>query len=470
MKDKLNNLFPIKINVREEVFHSNISSAVKRDLSWLKQLDLHDGKVIIVAGGPSINGCELQIKAMVWQGYKVVALNNTAKWLLERDIVPDFHILLDARDSCARFIIRNEKTKYLIASQCCPKVFDDAGETVLWHPNIEGIADFVGDKETVLIGCGTTVGLQAMAIVYTLGYKVIHLVGYDSSYLNGEGHGYKQIENDGEAIINVVFAGRDFICSPWMLHQVEEFKNVLRQLVDLDCLITIAGDGYLQTTIGTMLAQKKRCVVAFVWQGGSNETIKLSKIMVHYLRKNMPNAKIVHITTLDFPACDGVDEVFRVERKTDFVDWAYEALIKLMESPIMNGCDGLLQIATDVIIQDDVSNVFSNVFDVASCKYPFYTRTDGAYCGDVNFIKPSGVQFLKDVLNTYRAYPEIQDGWEGMQTAYLEVVKQSKHNFKELNYDAYCFTPESADEEVDNAYIVHYRGQRKKWMIDNHKS
>lgn len=252
-KSLLQGLFPLQVNVGEGVFRSNILSAIERDLPWLQQCEEHGGQVVIVAGGPSLADSVGQIRLLVDNGFKVIAVNNTANWLLERDIVPDYQIILDARPSCERFITKHEGVKFLIASQCSPSTFDAAGETTLWHPHVEGVQELIGTRKCALIGGGTTVGLQALAIAYTLGYRRMHLVGYDSSYRDGEGHAYKQPENDGEPLVDVLFDGKRYVCARWMVHQVEEFKGVLRQLVDGDCEISMGGDGFLPATFRDML-------------------------------------------------------------------------------------------------------------------------------------------------------------------------------------------------------------------------
>lgn len=251
MDDVLQGLFPLRVNVEEGVFRSNILSAIKRDLPWLQQQDANHGKVCIVAGGPSLVDGLQKLKWMAANGYKIIAVNNTAKWLIDRDIRPDYHVLLDARPSCARFI--QPGIMCLIASQCSPEVFDATELKILWHPNIEGIQEFIVDRECALIGGGTTVGLQAMSIAYTMGYRDMTLFGFDGSYRGQEGHAYPQAENDGEPLVKVQFAGRDFMCARWMVRQVEEFRGVLKQLVELDCSIKVEGDGYLQSTVAEML-------------------------------------------------------------------------------------------------------------------------------------------------------------------------------------------------------------------------
>lgn len=251
----LKGLFPLKVNVGDEVFSFNVTSAVAMDLPWLQVEAENNKDAVLIAGGPSLADCKDELLARYKSGQIFFALNNTAKWLIDRNMIPHYHVMLDARPFNARFIKRNKNTHYLISSQCAPEVFAAAGEVTLWHPNIEGIQSYIGDKEAALIGGGTTVGLQAMSIAYTKGFRRLHLFGYDSSYRSGEGHAYPQPENDGEPLVHVSFAGKQFMCARWMVHQVEEFKEVAKQLVD-SCSISVAGEGFLQETFKDMILPK----------------------------------------------------------------------------------------------------------------------------------------------------------------------------------------------------------------------
>lgn len=236
---------PLAVNVDDERFYANIRAACQRDLPWLQAEPDHGGHAVIVGGGPSLAETLPEIRWRFELGQTIVALNNTARYLIERGIYPHYHVLLDARPGNARFI-RPGMRVHLIASQCAPEVFDKAhGQVILWHPHVAGIHDIIGDRETALIGGGTTVGLQSMAIMRAKGFKKFHLYGFDSSYRGGTGHAYPQPENDNDEVIRVEVNGHSFLCARWMAHQADEFKNVALQLAEQDCLITVAGDGLL---------------------------------------------------------------------------------------------------------------------------------------------------------------------------------------------------------------------------------
>lgn len=180
--------------------------------------------------------------------------------------------------------------------------------------------------------------------------------------------------------------------------------------------------------------------------------------MINSIKDHLPKAKIIQLSNEKFPGIGGVDEVQRLPYEGDFIEWALNSMVKLMERG-----EDVLQIATDVLLKANVSEVFNDHFDVAACRYPLRDRSDGAFCGDVNFIHSSGLSFWQDVLEMYLKSNK-RDGWEGGQTAFLEVVNRNRYNVKELDYDIYCRTPEALNQDVTRAKILHFRGPRKTMM------
>jgi len=63
---------------------------------------------------------------------------------------------------------------------------------------------------------GSTVGMIAMGIAYFLGYRNLHLFGYDSSQDNGQHHAYDQKWNDGAKSVDVYIGDLRFTTSPSM--------------------------------------------------------------------------------------------------------------------------------------------------------------------------------------------------------------------------------------------------------------
>jgi FkbM family methyltransferase len=232
-------------NVPPDELFGNVRSAMKRNAPWLQQRDAHDDTAIIVGGGPSLVD-NVPMLANIASGATVFATNNTDAYLRSKGIVPDHHVMMDARPQMMDMV---NGTPALYASQCHPAVLSEAEDLTLWHALTDGIEDIVPNG--VLVGGGTTVGLKTMAIAFAMGYRKMLLFGFDSSYRESH-HAYAQPLNDGERVLDVLCGGAKFRAAPWMVQQAEDFRRLATQLTQMGCEISIYGDGLLPHMAKTM--------------------------------------------------------------------------------------------------------------------------------------------------------------------------------------------------------------------------
>jgi SAM-dependent methyltransferase len=125
-----------------------------------------------------------------------------------------------------------------------------AHATDLFHLNNEGIedllpADRVAAGGYTLIGGGVSVGITALCVAYTMGFRKFHLFGYDSSNRAGETHAYAQRMNKLIPNIDVEWGGRTFNASMPMKLQAEAFRSFAEALIEEGCTIEVHGDGLL---------------------------------------------------------------------------------------------------------------------------------------------------------------------------------------------------------------------------------
>lgn len=239
-------------NTSDDVLFSHVKQNSHRDLPWLKAKEAHDGHAVIVGGGHSVVDWIDEIRVRQQHGQTIFALNGAAKWLKSQGVTPDHTVVVDARDHNIGFI--GYANHYLLSSQVHPSLFDAAGLNVtLWHQEYpDNMAEFEASlpdhqPDHTLIGGGTTVGLSAMVVAYALGFRKLHLYGYDSSYADDHLHAYAQ--TDPQRIeCTVTVAGRSFKSTLAMARQAELFPQLSNSLIDLGCQITIRGDGLLPWT------------------------------------------------------------------------------------------------------------------------------------------------------------------------------------------------------------------------------
>lgn len=240
-------------NTEFDKIEANIKNALSLPFSWLQPTNAHDGHAVIVGGGPSLKYDLAEIKERQIHGQKIFSTNATYKYLLENNIIPDFHVMVDAREENVEFVPFGKVACYY-ASICHPKVLEKAENVILWHPMIEGILEIIGDNTgDPLVGGGGTVGMKSIALAHILGYREFHLYGFDSSYHGDDNHAYKQSLNDGERVIEVEMNGNKYRAAAWMCGQLEDFKAITRAIVDSGGIITVHGYGLLPDMAKTMV-------------------------------------------------------------------------------------------------------------------------------------------------------------------------------------------------------------------------
>jgi len=212
----------------------NIEATLRRGLPDMASFPAHSGVWNVVAGGPSLRKEILKIRKA--KGEKV-SVNGTHDYLLAKGIKPSFFILTDPQKHCERFVRKPQKgITYLIAAHCDPSVFDnlEGFDVRVWYPL---------DYELpvpVQIGGGTTVGLRSINIGYTLGFRDIHLWGFDGCVKESH-HAYPQKENDSDETKIVTYDGRRFEMTEWMCAQAHNFEDLIRQPRDFSVTVHSRG-------------------------------------------------------------------------------------------------------------------------------------------------------------------------------------------------------------------------------------
>jgi uncharacterized Rossmann fold enzyme len=235
----------VEANISTDVMRENIAYAMSLGAHKLTVHDPHTGRAIVVAGGPSLAQDLKTIAIMQEYGCKVFAVNGTYEYLWKNGIKPDAHVVLDGRPENILFVDPDATCPQYYASQCHRSVLDRANNLIIFHPYFDGITDIVQD-DSAYIGGGTTAGLKAVVIAHTLGFRQIHMFGFDSCYSpTGSNHAYAQPLNDGERVIDATYEGVAFRCAPWMVTQAEDFISLAPELISLGSEIVVHGKGFI---------------------------------------------------------------------------------------------------------------------------------------------------------------------------------------------------------------------------------
>jgi hypothetical protein len=158
---------------------------------------------------------------------------------------------MDARADNARFLDDpTVASAWFLATQCHPIVVERAGEkAVLWHP-----IDFAFLRQRLhelqpglpLIGGGLTVGLHAMCLAHTLGYRDVALYGFDSGTRDGATHAYAQGAGD---LIDVEVDGEVFRATPTMAAQAARFVPLANALTAAGMVLSVCCGGLLAKVV-----------------------------------------------------------------------------------------------------------------------------------------------------------------------------------------------------------------------------
>lgn len=240
-----------RTNAGLENVHAQIRENFKRDVPWVRK-EVASQPSVIVGGGPSLADTWKHIRQRKSRGQQIVALNNTHDYLIERGIVPDYMVLLDAREDNLKFLTKPHKgVKYLLASQCHPKCFDalKGFDVRMWHAYDDGVKPIyekeAADRPWCLIPGGATVGLRALYLLWEVfTQKRFHLYGFDSSYRD-EKHAYPQDIEDSGGEFTVKIGDESFRCAGWMYRQAEDFQDQWEHMTSQGCEIAVHGDGLI---------------------------------------------------------------------------------------------------------------------------------------------------------------------------------------------------------------------------------
>ena len=183
---------------------------------------------------------------------------------------------------------------------------------------------------------------------------------------------------------------------------------------------------------------------------------KCARMMVASVRK-FTNCEALQLTDQDTPVVDGCTPVR--------MDFAHDNLTMFKMEHLARLKGDSLVLATDIIVQRDISKVFAFDFDVA------LTWRDGPIWSDdgqdVAKIMPinCGVMFSRSpkfwehCIEWSKQHP---GGWYSDQFAV--AANWRRFNVLRLNCDNFNHTPNSKAEDVSRRYVVHYKGKRKEWM------
>lgn len=225
--------------VRDE----NVKRAIMRPIERLQPFTkLRPESIACVGFGPSLKATWTQIR-----DYPVImSCSGSHKFLLERGIVPTYHVEVDPRaHKIALLGPPHPAVHYLIASACCPEYFDhlQGYQVKLWHI-FDGEAEsqrLLPPNEWAITG-GCSVGVRMFTLARFLGFQDLHIFGLDGSFEDDMHAATHPNQPPGYATVEI--HGRTFKTTSSMFAVAQGIWHELDELTDVQA--TFYGDGLIQ--------------------------------------------------------------------------------------------------------------------------------------------------------------------------------------------------------------------------------
>ena len=208
-----------------------------------RQYPARAGRVAVVCYGPSLNDTWEQVRGFD----AVISCSGSHKFLVERGIVPTWHVEVDPRRHKVELMGPPQAgVEYLIASTCHAAVFDhlEGFDVRLWHV-FDSQADALRTLppgEWALMG-GSSVGLRALTIAHFLGFSDLHVFGMDGCEgPTGKHAAAHPSQPKGHSTVE--YGGRTFLTTQSMLECARQTWHELNQMPEVTA--TFYGDGLVQ--------------------------------------------------------------------------------------------------------------------------------------------------------------------------------------------------------------------------------
>lgn len=223
----------VKMHSSQDEIRSNVTTNIKRDTIrfmrlpglWLERRQ----PLAICGGGPSLDDNVEELK----QFGHVMACGSVHDHLVDLGITPTFALAVDAKaDAVNWFQKPQEKTSYLLASQCHPNMFEQlkGHKIAMW--NFPGQLDdeqkFYNDEPMINWGC--MVGVHSLQMAVFLGFQELHFFGMDGNHRDGKHHSY-DVGSWSDEIMSIgrqfyTINGRTFMSTTALISQMQQFFDV----------------------------------------------------------------------------------------------------------------------------------------------------------------------------------------------------------------------------------------------------
>lgn len=206
---------------------------------------LCDDPIAVVCYGPSLNDTWEKVKGFKW----VMSCSGSHKFLIERGIIPNFHIDVDPRAHKITLMGEPHKdVQYILAATCHPahvrRLYEGGFNIKLWHvfDQEDESLRVLPTGEWALTG-GCSVGLRAIAIARFMGFRFMDIFGMDGCEGPSGKHAGEH-PNQAKKSLPTVYKGKTYYTTPGFLEAARQTTHELDMLPDVQA--TFHGEGLVQ--------------------------------------------------------------------------------------------------------------------------------------------------------------------------------------------------------------------------------
>lgn len=219
----------------------------------IEAVPAHDRRAILACYGPSLVEMMIPLRRLAEAGGDVVSISGAHDMLLERGIVPKYHVECDPRPHKADNIEKaHPDVVYLLASAVHPAVIEKVrrggGQMRLWHvgagDHTMKLIDGKGEKRGTVVGGGSSVGLRAIPLLYALGYRDLAIFAMDCSFADDGRQWAGKHSGKLKKAVSVKCGDRIFMTSPVLLGYATQFFETVQKVDGIE--YELFGDGLLQ--------------------------------------------------------------------------------------------------------------------------------------------------------------------------------------------------------------------------------
>ena len=226
---------------------------------------------VIVGYGPSLHDTWPEIAEAQRSGAVVFTTSGAHDFLIERGVIPAFHVEMDPREHKA-FFLRNPHpdVTYCLASHCHPSMFESVAghRVVIWHGYTDDDHfrqdDLLARIEpgSVLLCGGSNAGLRCVVVARHYGHCHFALHGIDCSYREETLWAGKH-SGERHCTVKVRCNGKIFSTSDIMMSATDEFLDQMLWMPDTS--FYVAGDGLLAERLEVLRADPARALLSTKW-------------------------------------------------------------------------------------------------------------------------------------------------------------------------------------------------------------